>query len=125
MIEFKEVPCSFLDVKKPEKKDFIKLNEELVKLFKNDILKKSNFISYDINDYSEYSDIFITLLKEFYFKELSNVSSKDLNELKILLKKVLTNEKENNLEFFLIALMNSSIKLLQLIYEKNYNRTDQ
>jgi len=97
MIEFKEVPCNFLDVKKPEKKDFFKLDEELVKLFKNDILKKSNLISYDINDYSEYSDIFITLLKEFYFKELSNVSSKDLNELKILLKKVLTNEKENNL----------------------------
>lgn len=126
MIDFKTVPPNFLEQSKPELKDFNLLREELSKYLDRDVLQKASILTFPIEKNSDIIDIIFTLLNEFYFDKLSVSSEflKQLDELKVSCKNIFYNEEKTNIEYFLTALIISSIKILQQFYEK-HNSTSQ
>ena len=121
MIEFNEVPPTFLDKIKPAQKDFTELYKLIESLLDDETVKKAYIQTYKTNNVDDIIDIFFSLLNENFFDkfEVNDQLENSINELKVQAKKVFNSCNKVYLESFLIATVSSFIKLLQGIYENN------
>jgi len=122
MIEFTEKPATFLDslpVNKKESEQLLKLVEEY---FDTNTVKKAYILTPSDYNITEFFNLFLNCLKEFYFKDNANEDiCKALEKIKKEFNDILLHNYDiKDLKFFLIALISSYIKLV-LSNENNNN----
>ena len=126
MIEFKDVPSSFTELPKENKKPYSEVVETVATAVGSENFTKGHILSYPAVTTDDFVNVIFSIIKEGYFDGfLSQDDNLKLNNIKAELKNFFSSNEKNNLEKLLSYLIGSSINMYTSFYEKNNNSTNK